>query len=159
MRLQEPGLSRLCSPHPQAWAPFFLTADPHPVTALGNVHSRLVHFQDGSKAALASWEGLCFRSWFVVFSSSRRSLPHRRLLGWLHRQKRAPCSAGPGPHGSPGCTVLLLPLQAGRRRPASSLVIDQTGAELRPLHTCPGKQLMALRPAHLLDQMEPSPAC
>ena len=88
---------------------------PPPSHRTGDVHSQLAHSQNRRKAAPASWEGLCFFwSWFFSFLFIRRSLRHRQLLGCLHHQKRAPCSAGPGLQGSPGWTVHLFP-SSGRK--------------------------------------------
>ena len=86
---------------------------PPPSHRTGSTHSRFIPRTEGRPRRPRGKDSASFGPGFLVFSSSR-SLRHRQLLGCLHHQKRAPCSAGPGLQGSPGWTVHLFP-SSGRK--------------------------------------------
>lgn len=73
---------------PEVWTPFLRPADLHPVTALAmSTHSWFIPRTEGRLRRPRGKDSASFGPVFLVFSSSRRSLRHRQLLGCLHCQK------------------------------------------------------------------------
>lgn len=73
---------------PEVWTPFLHPADLHPVTALTmSTHSWFIPRTEGRLRRPRGKDSVSFGPGFLVFSSSRRLLQYRQLLGCLHCQK------------------------------------------------------------------------